>query len=617
MRERLFAAALLAAFAIRAVSVASSKSATFDEPFNLALGAAFLSGDYSLRQNKPVLSMALQALPAQVAGAQAPSPDEKISNRVRALRYLHENTIPAERILFLGRMVNSVIALLLGLVVYLAGRRLFGPAAGLSALTLFTLCPNVAAHAGLATEDIVVTACFFLAVSLFDLFLEQPTPARGACLGLAVGAAFMSKYSGLALVPILPLIATLDARRHRLKAGARPWLAAAGGLAGAFLLVYGTGITQYLLGFEENNAVMTTGQMTFFNGFYSNQGLKHYFLGVLALKTPLPILIALGAALWPAYRRGLAKPTLLVPIALFLGVCSFSRLQLGFRYILLVYPFLLLIAGAALSRLPRLIAGALLLALALESSAGHPDHLAYANQLAGGSRRAWRYMVDSNLDWGQDLGGLRDYVRDNNVSDVILSYYGCTVPDAIGFPFQNFQSVEIWGEASHLNNALPRREILAVSVTQLQALYLVGPFGFNPLKWAHNLQPIAVIGGSIRIYDITTDAQAHERLAHAYFVAGQLSYARREAARALVLNPGSAWASILSAFCAKNPQEASRFFHRLITIKPGELPFDEFAISPRTRSWYRRGFKSLAHEAARRGEPRLQTVAHELATRLK
>ena len=58
-----------------------------------------------------------------------------------------------------------------------------------------------------------------------------------------------------------------------------------------------------------------------------------------------------------------------------------------------------------------------------------PDHLAYFNQVVGGPRQGHHYLVDSNLDWGQDLKRLKAWMEEHKVGSVMLSYFGMTAPE--------------------------------------------------------------------------------------------------------------------------------------------------------------------------------------------
>jgi hypothetical protein len=182
----------------------------------------------------------------------------------------------------------------------------------------------------------------------------------------------------------------------------------------------------------------------FLNGEYSNTGWVHFFPYAFLVKTPLAQLMAYVlsvAAGWEAWRRGRQGSTavprvlyalspLLALFAVYWAVSLRSHLNIGHRHILPTYPVLLIIAGGLLrARPPRwlaLVAAALVAGEAAESTGVRPNYLAYFNAFAGGPANGWRHLVDSSLDWGQDLPGVARWLKREARpgEEVYLSYYG-------------------------------------------------------------------------------------------------------------------------------------------------------------------------------------------------
>ena len=176
---------------------------------------------------------------------------------------------------------------------------------------------------------------------------------------------------------------------------------------------------------------------SYLRGSYSQSGFRSYFLWSFLVKVPLATQILLVLALWP-WCRGRARAPgaeafLVVPVAvLLLDLSLFFRLDIGFRYLLPALPFLFVFTarvaapgGYLAPALPsawqapdrqaldrqasgRAVAwkaaatGGLVAWLVVSSFSVHPHYLAYFNELAGGPANGWRWLVDSNLDWGQD-----------------------------------------------------------------------------------------------------------------------------------------------------------------------------------------------------------------------
>jgi hypothetical protein len=112
-----------------------------------------------------------------------------------------------------------------------------------------------------------------------------------------------------------------------------------------------------------------------------------------------------------------------------------TRINLGIRHILPIYPLMYMwIAAVLFSRqvvIPAFLRKAAVVCLALvvpESASVFPRYLGFFNLPSGGPRQGWKYLVDSNLDWGQDLKRLKSYLVDRGYSNVCLNYFGTALP---------------------------------------------------------------------------------------------------------------------------------------------------------------------------------------------
>ena len=128
----------------------------------------------------------------------------------------------------------------------------------------------------------------------------------------------------------------------------------------------------------------------------------------------------------------------------------------------------------------------------------HPHYLAYFNELAGGPDNGWKYLVDSNLDWGQDLKGLKKFMQERGISRINLSYFGSDSPDRYGIAYNWLPSFYLRDpDPGHHEPVLKGR--VAISATNLQGPY----FGTgDPFARFRALQPVAKIGYSIFIYKL-------------------------------------------------------------------------------------------------------------------
>ncbi|MBI3299718.1 MAG: glycosyltransferase family 39 protein [Elusimicrobia bacterium] len=554
-------------FAARLLHGAALKAPAYDEALYLVYGhSLWQTGDFRLSIDKPPLVPWVAGAPARPLGASFDAEDEdwrKADLWLRAdspwnglqdhrwrffLKDLHRNQVSSRRLLFAGRAALILMNAAAVLGAFALASRLFGARAGLWLAFFLSVSPNLLAYAGLVGEDAPVALFALLSVLAFLWTLEAPSPGRGAALGAATAAALLSKHSALTLGPSFIAVLALGLfsgsvprDRDSLRRLGLAYAAGAAAAAALFLAAYlGTDLRFYFLSVKNTLAYQTRGQAAYLFGAVSNTGFRHYYLACLLLKLSPALLIL--PAVWLA-RRGWTRreafrtAAILIPAVVLTAIASANKIQIGLRYVLPAVALLAVPAALAAERRPWL--GAVFgLWTALASFGRHPDYLAYFNPLAG--REGWRRLSDANVDWGQDLRGLEDYVRTSGADEVILSYYGATLVSAVRFPFQDLWSFGVWGEKTHLGAPEPKKELLAVSATNRVGLYLRRILGPEPFAWLDGRTPVAVLGGSIFVYDVTSDADAHARLAKLYAAAGAEAHARREAARAMRIDPSGA-----------------------------------------------------------------------------
>ena len=233
--------------------------------------------------------------------------------------------------------------------------------------------------------------------------------------------------------------------------------------------------------------VKTAGaRAAFLNGAHSLTGWPMFFPWTFALKTTLPLLftcvLVAGLAIqrWrdrAAAWRGLYRATpLIVLFAVYWCSSLMSHLNIGHRHILPTYPVLFIAAGALgawlVSRhtLRAAVVVALLALNAAEAGRIAPHFLAYFNAFAGGPENGWRHLVDSSLDWGQDLPGLKAWLTANAPGEkIFLSYFGSGEPAYYGINAQRLVT------ANHFKfpifYAPFERGVYCISATVLQQVY--------------------------------------------------------------------------------------------------------------------------------------------------
>jgi len=156
-----------------------------------------------------------------------------------------------------------------------------------------------------------------------------------------------------------------------------------------------------------------------------------------------------------------------------------SQLNIGHRHILPIYPVLFVGSGAVVYLLQTnrrvIFAGAVAILLAWqigESFAVRPNYLAYFNQIAGGPQHGYRHLVDSSLDWGQDLPALKTWIDDHRSivqgKPVYLAYFGASDPNSYGIHAKSLPEDHPAGDQTF---APLEAGIYCVSATTLQSVY--------------------------------------------------------------------------------------------------------------------------------------------------
>jgi hypothetical protein len=245
-------------------------------------------------------------------------------------------------------------------------------------------------------------------------------------------------------------------------------------------------------------------------GMYSKTGWWYYFPVAFALKTTLPFLcLSVATVAWAGWCAWVKRDSrflwLLVPFVVYSGFLLFTGINIGVRYYLPGYALLFMLGGALLARLttlPKLrrtgitIAVVLLGGCAVEAARVYPDYMSYMNAFAA-PRPQWWYLSDSNVEWGDDVKGLADYLHARGEKSVraallggfvTLQFYDIGYVDALADdPLPDTRYVALG--ASFLNGSTapenPKR-------TEQQRVARFDEF--------RHRTPEAIIGGSIYVF---------------------------------------------------------------------------------------------------------------------
>lgn len=200
----------------------------------------------------------------------------------------------------------------------------------------------------------------------------------------------------------------------------------------------------YLYGLTDVAIITQRGRPAFVLGRLYPEGRWFYFPVAFAIKSTLGFL-ALIALLVAARRIRRAEYRrevyfIATPCAIWLLSAMTSKLDIGLRHILPMYPFLIVLAGAVgwmLIRQSRgwaVVATALLAFHVVSSLKAFPNYLPYSNEAWGGPSKTYRVLADSNTGWHGGLRTLQGYLQRRNVTKCWFAYDGPVNPDYYHIP---------------------------------------------------------------------------------------------------------------------------------------------------------------------------------------
>ncbi|MCC7073435.1 MAG: glycosyltransferase family 39 protein [Deltaproteobacteria bacterium] len=525
-----YAAALAALLIVTGATIVGGmlrSSATFDEIVAVAGGArGYQTGDWAVMPEHPPLTLYLYGLPVYLSGINYPpeigpigGPGVPMARRYEYARDLYwELGNDPERVALLARLPAVLCALALIALASLFTRSVAGPSAGLLAALLVAALPDVLAHGGVAYNDLPMALALFAAVWATDAAVRRPGWRSAVVAGALIGIAAGVKNSAVALAPIGVILLSWEALARPRDVAWRKAVGAAALVAvvvayltlvvvfrGDVLLVeYRSGL-RWAFGHTHEMRVPA-----YLLGQRSEGGWWYYFPVAFIFKTSAGLhvlmVLALGTFAVAARRRQLSLVAPLRPMvvlaSVFLALLLMSDLNIGFRHAMPVLPPLCVMTAVGVHRLWR-TAGRALGAVVVASTswmvihvAGHyPHFLAYLSEYRPGVEGNYQVLADSSLDWGQGLLELRDFMHENGIASVYLSYFGSAPPSGYGIAYVPWESVLT---LATLEEPVPTPRWAAISATNLAGQYLRR----DPFARFREVRPDRVLARTIYLYRI-------------------------------------------------------------------------------------------------------------------
>lgn len=446
-------ACILFSFVALSIGSALSESLTYDEVFYLEEGRGILTGAVSRDPYNPPLMPILTGVPV-----------------VLGLDAFMSSSSPMYKA-FPARMVTIALGLILIVATYIVGARIFGSSVGLVAAFILAFDPNVLANSHYVTSDVGVTLFFFLAMGLFIRFLARPTRTGSILLGFAVGYAVGAKITSFVFIFFASVMLLWQEK------GRRSWRWIVKQRSMVLLCIVTTLFFLWAIYFLRSDVIIAArpdvNRVSFrilrfanertmpiltkfidmlrtvpvplggFIALLKNNAIRaitagearppwYRILVIVSVKTPIPLLFLFFVGLFfsgqlPEFKRRRLYMFGSIPIII-LGVTMALGIAPMVRYVLPMYPFVAIVAATSVyftrTRMSRILLVFLLLWYAWGTVWQHPHFISYANELVGPRARRYEVLSDSNLDWGQALPDLVQYVKDTRLGKVTFSYFG-------------------------------------------------------------------------------------------------------------------------------------------------------------------------------------------------
>ena len=548
---------LLTVFALIGFFSQREKSVTVDEFIYYPSGLyKLLTFDWRMDRERPPLIECFPALTSLIS-----KPDIKLKPFVNnpnpydlGYDFMFRNKEKYRQVFQLGRCAVILLAVLCGWLLYRFAFEIYGFQGGLLALFLYVFNPNIIAHSRLTTIDMGATLTIFLSFYCFWKYLKKESWANAIIAGVVLGIAQLSKFTALILYPILILIFVIlktrkehDSQVSFFKSMILFVILLTVSLffinAGYFFSRTLTPLSEfnflshglkqftelsweglrvplpydYLKGFDMLLA-LAEGNNPFYGSYlmgeHSLRGWWYYYFIAFFVKNPLPLLLIILFTIYVWARERANRPRLetglciWVPVIVFFAYFSFfTHIPIGIRWLLPTFPFLFLAAGSLANANLMRTRGAkvvmiFMLAWHLISTIYvFPDYLAYFNLAAGGPGKGHRWLIESNLDWGQDLPGLKKYMEQRGIKKIKLGYFGRVDPRIYGIDYSLAKRAVESGIYAVSVNFLVGRPYYLLNEDSKGLSYI----DLNYFKKYRLLKPKDVIGHTIYIFDISKD----------------------------------------------------------------------------------------------------------------
>ena len=495
------------------------KSLTYDEPYHYKYGVSILDGNSDRFDDSKMPFSAWNALPAKIASF-LPEGNLKINL---------EKMVTA-------RLMTTLFSTLIVFFVFYWSRELYGVLPAYISASLFVFDPNIIAHSQLVTTDAYAMGTILLSGFFLWEFSRKLNWSSGLSFSLALGFAQLAKYTSISLYPLFLIIFCVS-NALRLKKEDyfqnkfQFWSRQIPRYLKYFIITMCISVLIINIGFLFNRSLVNIKEYNFSSNLFSlvqekiafpvpvpypylegldwivakestdlifihiyllgetrfGQGFPGYYFVASALKLPIATQIILVAAFF-VYLADKRRRVfffqnewfLLVPVAFYVTYFNFFyKSQMGIRYYLVIFPLLYVFAGVLFinwrkfSRTQVAVTISLTAFLIGSVLAKYPNYLSYFNEFIK-PQESYKYLADSNLEWGQDTYLLEDYKANNETAL----------------------------RAPEIPQIITETKIYYVSINRLVGV-IDGPENYRWLR--EHFEPGEIIGNSYFVYHITPE----------------------------------------------------------------------------------------------------------------
>ncbi len=583
---RLGALALVGCMAVRLFISLQSTALATDEFVHIPAGYVHLTiHRFDFNAEHPPLIKMLSAIPLLILKPSLPGDPQNKKDWMDWFKFCTDFFyLPAAKerqIITWARVPMIFVSCLLGLLIFEWTSSLFSPAAGIFALLLYTMEPNVLALSRFVYTDVgaslVYLAFFYLAWRCW----KTPRFANLLLVCLIACISPLVKHSMIVMFPIWLMFLAIMVFAKKLTIRLSLMHVALSLVMLLFLLNLGYGFRTHAFDSHDLQVVSgwfglhtdklainkyldrysilpvppdwirgvdlvmnhnSLGHYAYLSGRFSSMGWWYYFPLAFLVKVPVPIILITVISLgWLSavllFRRSADALFLLLPILLYGGLAMSSNINIGIRHILPIFPFLFVSAGGlwhALHAKARWLRGAVVALGAWTvvcSLAIHYDPLEYFNELAGGAKNGWRYLGESNIDAGQNMMRLADYIKETRPEHLYMYLIGVDFNLLTDVDFSLFSPMNLTDDfrSNFPYNFSEEYGALKPGVYAISVCRMLDPYMYSPaysksdldraltLQRFLNIEPTKRIGNVIWIYDLTAEEIARLNLSQLEF----------------------------------------------------------------------------------------------------